>query len=188
MAIGEGRAEDALLSELCGIWYTFSSHHPRAFQLTSPCSHIHPLKYKCPRCAIQTCSLACVKRHKLWSQCSGVRNPAAYRKRTELATPASVDQDYNFITTVERSLQRADNDVEQRGIDLAEESRRKLIKGQARLNVEIAKSGAVVLKAPAGLSRNKQNRTHWDNRCFLSKLDGIFVADRIPEEDVCCGQ
>ncbi len=103
-----------------------------------------------------------MKRHKLWSQCSGVRNPAAYRKRHELATPASVDQDYNFISSVERSLQKADNDAADRGIDIADDARGKYNRVQARLNVEIAKSGAIVLKAPAGLSRSKQNRSHYD--------------------------
>ena len=139
-----GEGADTLLSELCAI------------------CHTNPLKYRCPRCSIQTCSLACVKRHKLWSQCSGIRNPAAYRKRSELATPASVDQDYNFITSVERSLARADDEVAERGIDLATSARRKFVKGQARSNIEIANSGAIVLKAPEGISRNKQNKTRWN--------------------------
>jgi hypothetical protein len=139
-----GEGTDALLSELCAI------------------CHTNPLKYKCPRCGTQTCSLACVKRHKLWSQCSGIRNPAAYRKRSELATPASVDQDYNFITSVERSLARADDEAAERGIDLTTGARRKFVKGQARSNIEIANSGAIVLKAPEGMSRNKQNKTRWN--------------------------
>jgi hypothetical protein len=28
-------------------------------------------KYKCPRCFVQTCSLACVKRHKRERECTG---------------------------------------------------------------------------------------------------------------------
>jgi hypothetical protein len=139
-----GEGPDTLLSELCAI------------------CHTNPLKYRCPRCGIQTCSLACVKRHKLWSQCSGIRNPAAYRKRNELATPASVDQDYNFITSIERSLARADDEAAERGIDLATGARRKFVKGQARSNIEIANSGAIVLKAPEGMSRNRQNKTRWN--------------------------
>lgn len=30
-------------------------------------------KYKCPACGMQTCSLPCVKRHKMESSCSGKR-------------------------------------------------------------------------------------------------------------------
>jgi hypothetical protein len=141
-----GEATDGLLSELCAI------------------CHTNPQKYKCPRCGTQTCSLPCVKRHKLWSQCSGVRNPAAYRKRNELATPSSIDQDYNFITAVERSLARAEDEAAERGINLDTEGRREFVKGQRRTNIEIANSRAIVLKAPEGMSRNKQNKSRWNMR------------------------
>ena len=142
-------------------------------RLTQP-SHIHQLKYKCPRCGIQTCSLPCVKKHKLWSQCSGVRNPAAYRKRTELATPAGIDQDYNFITSVERSLQRADGNVADRAIERDSE-RQGLRKGWARTQHAIASSGAIVLKAPAGLSRNKENMTNWSvrHKCLMWTIEWV---------------
>jgi hypothetical protein len=155
-SMGEGA--DALLSELCAI------------------CHTNPLKYKCPRCGIQTCSLPCVKRHKLWSQCSGVRNPAAYRKRNELATPSSVDQDYNFITSVERSLARAEDEAVERGLDLDAEGGRKLAKGQRRTNIEIANSGAIVLKAPAGMTRNKQNKSRWNmkHRYFSWTIEWVL--------------
>jgi hypothetical protein len=153
-----GEGADALLTELCAI------------------CHTNPFKYKCPRCGIQTCSLPCVKRHKLWSHCSGVRNPAAYRKRNELATPSSVDQDYNFITSVERSLARAEDEAVERGIDLEPDGRRKLAKGQRKTNIEIANSGAIVLKAPEGLSRNKQNKSRWNmkHRYFSWTIEWIL--------------
>ncbi|PWY65605.1 hypothetical protein BO70DRAFT_390840 [Aspergillus heteromorphus CBS 117.55] len=82
--------------------------------------HIQPPKYRCPRCSIRTCSLPCTRRHKLWSQCSGVRDPAAYLRRNELATEASFDRDFNFITGIERSIERAGRDVENRGIKVGE--------------------------------------------------------------------
>ncbi|PYH97988.1 hypothetical protein BO71DRAFT_372089 [Aspergillus ellipticus CBS 707.79] len=91
-------APDSLLSELCTI------------------CHIQPPKYRCPRCSTRTCSLPCTRRHKLWSQCSGIRDPAAYLRRNELATEASFDRDFNFITGIERSIERAGRDAENRGI------------------------------------------------------------------------
>ena len=143
---------------------------------TDSISHTNPLKYKCPRCGVQTCSLTCVKRHKLWSQCSGVRNPAAFRKRNELATPASVDQDYNFITSVERSLAHADDEATERGIPLDTDGKRKLVRGQRRTNIEIANSGAMVLKAPEGMSRSKQNKSRWNmkHRYFSWTIEWIL--------------
>ncbi|RHZ58425.1 hypothetical protein CDV55_104049 [Aspergillus turcosus] len=91
---------DALLSDLCTI------------------CHINTPKYRCPRCSTRTCSLPCSRRHKLWSQCSGVRDPAAYLKRSELATESAFDRDFNFITKIERSLERAEREAEDRGIPL----------------------------------------------------------------------
>ncbi|KAJ5782672.1 hypothetical protein N7457_004446 [Penicillium paradoxum] len=152
---------EALLSDLCSI------------------CHINPPKYRCPRCSTRTCSLPCTRRHKLWSECSGVRDPAAYLKRKELATESAFDRDFNFITGIERSLERADREVENRGIDIASSvqtedaasespqhqaagHKRKhpnqgLAKGEAGFLRGAEASGVKVVRAPKGMSRNKQN-------------------------------
>ncbi|KAK5059952.1 hypothetical protein LTR84_009835 [Exophiala bonariae] len=132
--------------------------------LTDLCAicHANPIKYTCPRCGIHTCSLPCVKRHKTWAQCSGIRNPAAYRPRTELATPSSIDQDFNFISSVERSLSRADDLILDKGIDLAP-SGLKTRPNDAKSNfeTEVERRRIYIIKAPLGLSRSKQNTSHW---------------------------
>jgi len=129
-------------------------------------SHTNPIKYTCPRCGIHTCSLPCVKRHKLWAQCSGVRNPAAFKKRNDLATPSSIDQDYNFITKVERSLQRAEDDALEKGINLAPAGvLRPYPSAKPRFELEAEKDGIVIIRAPKGLSRSKQNKSHWNAKC-----------------------
>lgn len=142
-------------------------------------SHINPPKYRCPRCSTRTCSLPCTRRHKLWSECSGVRDPAAYLKRKELTTESAFDRDFNFITGIERSLERAEREVDNRGIDLAsaaqpddvkpEDSqhlgagrKRKhpnqgLAKGEAGFLRGAEVAGVKVIRAPKGMSRNKQN-------------------------------
>jgi len=51
---------------------------PRPFQKAAACCAVcraEAAKYKCPRCFVQTCSLACVKRHKEDSQCRWVGRP-----------------------------------------------------------------------------------------------------------------
>ena len=35
-------------------------------------------KYRCPRCLVKTCSLPCVKQHKLTSGCNGQRDKTAF--------------------------------------------------------------------------------------------------------------
>ncbi|KAE8356796.1 hypothetical protein BDV28DRAFT_65634 [Aspergillus coremiiformis] len=94
-----------------------SNETPLLSDLCTIC-HIQPPKYRCPRCSTRTCSLPCSRRHKLWSQCTGVRDPAAYLKRNELATESAFDRDFNFITGIERRLERAERDAENRGISV----------------------------------------------------------------------
>ncbi|KAJ5488820.1 hypothetical protein N7539_003710 [Penicillium diatomitis] len=177
---------DPLLSELCSI------------------CHVNPPKYRCPRCATRTCSLPCSRRHKLWSQCSGVRDPAAYLKRSELASEAAFDRDFNFITGIERTLERAERDAENRGIDLTREPvgneeddipndaatdpvgagrKRKhptqgLVKGEAGF-LRGAEAGAVrVLRAPRGMSRNTQNTSRWHpkHKCLSWTVEWVSAT------------
>ena len=132
--------------------------------LTALCAicHVNAIKYTCPRCSIHTCSLPCVKRHKQYAHCSGVRNPAAYRKRAVLATPTSIDQDFNFITKVERTLQRAEDDVADRGIHLAPAGlNRHGGPARTKFEMELQATDIKLIRAPEGLSRRKQNRSAW---------------------------
>lgn len=79
-----------------------------------------------------------------------------------MATPTTLDQDFNFITGIERSLERAERTTLRRGIPTVVDE--KLYKGEARLRAEIEKSGALVRKAPNGMSRNRLNATRWHKR------------------------
>lgn len=171
---------DTLLSDLCTI------------------CHINPPKYRCPRCSTRTCSLPCSRRHKLWSQCSGVRDPAAYLKRSELATESAFDRDFNFITKIERSLERAEREAEVRGIpldgttaadpavlglehelgqdgpDAEAGSKRKrpeqggYVKGEAGFLRGAQAAGVRVIRAPRGMSRNKANASKWNPKYDFS--------------------
>ncbi|KZF19436.1 hypothetical protein L228DRAFT_285854 [Xylona heveae TC161] len=148
-------SEGSLLSNLCRI------------------CHINPPKYRCPRCSVRTCSLDCSKRHKVWSQCSGVRDPAAYLKRSELATPSAFDRDYNFISGIERGLDRADRDADIRGIELGREENERARrskwnsgpkKGEVNVQKALERARVIVDRAPKGMTREKENRTSWNRK------------------------
>jgi hypothetical protein len=81
---------DPLLSSLCTI-----------------CRISNP-KYTCPKCTTRTCSLPCSRRHKLWSSCSGIRDPTTFKPRSELLTPSGVDHDYNFLHSIETKIERSE--------------------------------------------------------------------------------
>ncbi|PVI03834.1 hypothetical protein DM02DRAFT_611954 [Periconia macrospinosa] len=133
-------ADDAPLSQLCSI------------------CNISPFKYKCPGCSAQTCSLPCYKRHQQWAQCSGKRDPTKFVKRSQLETPAGIDHDFNFLTSIERGLQRAErveNTTSGSASALQHGGNRRKISNQ-----QLEAAGVAVIRAPQGLSRQKQNATH----------------------------
>ncbi|TFB05063.1 Box C/D snoRNA protein 1 [Trichoderma ghanense] len=161
---------DAVLTSLCGI------------------CHINTPKYKCPRCSIATCSLACVTKHKSWSQCSGARDQTAYVAKSRLATPAGIDHDYNFLHSIEMASERAERVfVEDKGIIQKDELRPLTVEevrwkvgrdGRRRkvlvtrvlkqnrdrlmdkmLASKLKKQGTVVVSAPQGMTRHRENHT-----------------------------
>ncbi|RGP59479.1 hit zinc finger [Fusarium longipes] len=166
---------DPLLTSLCGI------------------CHISTPKYTCPRCGTRTCSLACIKKHKAWSECSGERDATAYIAPSKLRTPAGVDHDYNFLHGIELSVERAEKVlVEERKIVQKEELRpmtiqevkwkpgrdgrkRKVLvtrvlrepKGRSferHLAARLKKLNINIMCAPLGMARQRENNTSLNRR------------------------
>lgn len=158
--------------------------------LTTLCSicHVSTPIYKCPRCGIRTCSGACIKKHKAWSECSGERDATAYLAPSKLKTPAGVDHDYNFLHGIERAVERNERIlVGDKGIIQEEELRpltlqevkwkpgrdgrkRKVLvtrvlreaKGRVFerfLAQRLKKLNITIMCAPLGMSRQKENNT-----------------------------
>ncbi|KAF2120693.1 hypothetical protein BDV96DRAFT_272286 [Lophiotrema nucula] len=138
-------ADDTLLSDLCSI-----------------CNNARS-KYRCPGCSARTCSLPCYKRHQTWAQCTGKRDPAKFVKRSQLATPAGIDHDFNFLTSIERGVEKAERYVDEKELDGTPEVRR----GPRKLEVlrkQYADAGVEVVHAPKGLSRHRENKTRRSNK------------------------
>ncbi|WPH04470.1 Hypothetical protein R9X50_00736100 [Acrodontium crateriforme] len=134
----------ALLSDLCSICYT------------------EPPKYKCPRCKTQTCSLPCYKKHQQRASCSGKRDPAAYLKKSEWATPSGIDQDYNYLKSVERTIDHAGQDASARGIGVSASVSKNVARGrrpESMLQRYLQENRITVERAPVGMSRQKANLT-----------------------------
>ncbi|XXG97807.1 Carbon-nitrogen hydrolase [Hypoxylon texense] len=158
--------------------------------LTSLCTicHIQSPKYRCPRCGTRTCSLTCVTKHKKWSSCNGERDPTIYIPREKLKTDAGIDHDYNFLTKIERSVERAEKILREERDILPEESvtsrpppnkRARLHKGQSRGRVTFEENsrkwdrssiqrmrqlGIHVSSVPYGMARAKENKSSWNRR------------------------
>ncbi|KAI0442861.1 hypothetical protein F4803DRAFT_517651 [Xylaria telfairii] len=156
--------------------------------LTSLCTvcRIQAPKYKCPRCGARTCSLSCVKKHKTWSACNGERDPTTFVTLDKLKTDAGIDHDYNFLTKIERSVERAERVLREDRDILPEETsqapphkRARLNKGQSRGRTTVDNGprkwdrnaihrlrqlGIRVSSLPYGMTRAKENKSSWNRR------------------------
>lgn len=161
-----------------------SSTEPPLSSLCRICNARLP-QYICPRCSLRTCSLACIKRHKVWYECSGVRDATVFVPVKELYTVGGINHDYNFITSIERALERADRIViDEKGlipkrserqefaasrrfkrkrvddeveIFEADNTKKRMVSEAHRLKHACAKSCVMVEKAPPGMQRSKDN-------------------------------
>ena len=160
--------------------------------LTSLCAicHVTAPKYTCPRCSIRTCSLACIRKHKSWNSCSGVRDPTVYKPAKSLKTDSGIDHDYNYLYSMEKKISQSERElVEDRGVlkkgDLRPPTvrevkwvqgrdgrKRKVVTtrvlrdrghGMGRMvEKKLEERGVRVLHAPTGMVRQKENKTSWD--------------------------
>lgn len=165
------------------------------FSLCRICN-VHVAKYTCPRCLLQTCSLPCSRRHKLWASCSGIRDPTVFKPMSELATPSGIDHDYNFLHSIEHRVERSEKlIVEERGLvgkdELAlaradEEDRNKLRRkrgaqhaGEEPIQRSLRKTSTTVQRAPKGMRRNLENETTWSRNkyCIHWQVEWIRESD-----------
>jgi hypothetical protein len=127
-------------------------------------SNINKSKYRCPGCSARTCSLSCYKRHQQWAQCSGQRDPTKFVKKSQLVTPAGIDHDFNFLTGIERNIEKAekgltDNHVGDLSTPRSWSQQQSSQKGQTNYQ-QLESAGVRIIRAPKGLSRQKENKSH----------------------------
>lgn len=96
-------------------------------------------------------------------------------KRSAWATPAGIDHDYNYLKSVERKVEVASQDVKERGISVRDPAKggpnamgqrtvaKAWMPGSA-LQRYLAENAIHVEKAPAGMSRQRANRTRTTNK------------------------
>ncbi|XP_014559291.1 hypothetical protein COCVIDRAFT_13638 [Bipolaris victoriae FI3] len=136
-----------------------TSSAPLLNELCSVCNTTQ-FKYRCPGCSARTCSLPCYKRHQQWAQCSGKRDPTKFVKKSQLLTPAGIDHDFNFLSGIERDLDRADKVAAHASAAAPSEG----LSNRQRAGVPYAKLEAAaavnIIRAPQGLSRQRENKSH----------------------------
>ena len=80
-----------------------------------------------------------------------------------MATPAGIDHDFNFLTGIERGLEKAERNVNEIGLGGTSEIQTAPRKGLVtRNNFEAV--GVNVIRAPNGMTRQKENKTRRSKR------------------------
>ena len=86
-------------------------------------------------------------------------------------TPSGVDQDYNFLASLERNIDKADREAEGRGIALRLEpnggfknKKVELAKGEVQMQNAFQRVGVIINRTPTGMTRSKENSTKWHQK------------------------
>ncbi|OBT79016.1 hypothetical protein VF21_02483 [Pseudogymnoascus sp. 05NY08] len=165
--------------------------------------HLHPPLYTCPRCHLRSCSLACVQTHKRRADCSGVRDPTVYKPMRDLATPSGIDHDFNFLSKIERGVERSDRVAVEGGLvaggevrggpGFGREERRGGGRGgggggggggwggggggeaERKVGREVMNQGVRWERLPSGMGRRKANGTSWSRKrgCLVWQVEWV---------------
>ncbi|KAM9324681.1 box C/D snoRNA protein 1 [Gastrophryne carolinensis] len=143
-------------------------------------------KYKCPRCMKHSCSLPCVKKHKVDAACSGVRDKTAF---VSLSTFSDINllNDYRFLEDTGRVADGASRDPAPH----RNTSNKFLnyMKNRAR------KHGICLKLLPVGFSKRMENSTfyskkeqrfYWHLKLLFPQCKAEYIEKRIPDNQTLC--
>ncbi|XP_058620246.1 uncharacterized protein znhit6 [Onychostoma macrolepis] len=138
-------------------------------------------KYRCPSCMKHTCSLACVKQHKMVSGCCGVRDKTAFVPLAGF-NEISLLNDYRFLEDTARLSQQSNRDA------VLISSRRHPKEGMWMIRK--ARAVKVTLKfLPKVFSKHRENRTifrraerrfYWHLKIHFPQSDAVY-SERCPD-------
>ncbi|KAF8592610.1 hypothetical protein K439DRAFT_1324067 [Ramaria rubella] len=161
-----------------------SAQYPQI--LCSVCDQCNAI-YRCPRCAIRTCSLPCSKSHKALQSCSGERDKTAYvpMNKYDWGTMAN---DYAYLEQVGRKAAEWGLNIVQGGL-LANGAT--IGRGRGRGTTSVSRSGGkgkrdflkMQLDArdidmemlPSGMEKRKLNQSTWDAKLKSPLITIEFV-------------
>lgn len=142
-------------------------------------------KYTCPACGTKTCSVECVKRHKLRSECTGQVDPTKFVPKKKLsADQALVNRDYNYLLNFERTVQLGKSDIKvnaknifKRGAGQNQGHKRQKVESEKDPRIEkvnqifphqpqtsVKRQNTLVIHLPPGMSRATQNKSGYDKK------------------------
>lgn len=156
-------------------------------------------KYTCPACGAKTCSVECVKRHKLRSECTGTVDPTKFVEKSELSgNPNLINRDYNFLLNFERRMQngmeqtknnvramfrknQGSNPYKRQRTNEADNDPR-LLKVNSQFNnppTSYRRENTLVIHLPLGMTRASQNKSGYDKKSssFTWTIEWVPIND-----------
>ncbi|KAG8555227.1 hypothetical protein GDO81_017631 [Engystomops pustulosus] len=138
-------------------------------------------KYKCPRCLKYSCSLPCVKKHKVDVTCSGVRDKTAF---VPLSTFSDIHllSDYRFLEDAGRVA-----DAAMRDVMISRHASNKflnLLKSKARkqdIDLRIMPVGFAKRKANSTYFNRKEQRFYWHVNLQFPQSQAEYTEKRVRE-------
>ncbi|CAL5185055.1 unnamed protein product [Lathyrus oleraceus] len=119
----------------------------------------NPSKYKCPGCSIQSCSLPCVKAHKVRTGCNGKRNQTQFVPITQFDDNILLS-DYNLLEEVKRVAEVASRTRTKLGMS----TYLKLPHPLKSLQYAARSRSTKLLFLPNGMSKRENNQSRFDDR------------------------
>ncbi|KAI8926415.1 hypothetical protein BC831DRAFT_400035, partial [Entophlyctis helioformis] len=148
-------------------------------------------QYKCPRCSLRTCSLACAKKHKVDAGCTGIRDKTAFVPKEQYGM-SNLMSDYCFLEDAYRIADNAARDNSDEPASAAASvsagvgSRVRLSVKQSLLQRECRHRRINLRFMPAGMKRHESNQSIYskaDRRIYWT-VEWIFAMPPSPRSDL----
>lgn len=139
--------------------------------------HNSQFKYRCPGCAVQTCSLACVKSHKLKNNCDGKRKLTEFVKLDKF-NYRNLTDDISFLESSARKIARAQGPVLSQSLPQTQTANQSVMCSRHVIGKlkRAASFRKINLKlAPFMTTRRRQNSTH----CNASNPNNVSKATKM---------
>jgi len=78
-------------------------------------------------------------------------------KKSQLVTPAGIDHDFNFLSGIERDMEKAERAIS--ATDVIADGNVATHHGKVNYH-RLETAGVKVIRAPRGLSRQRENKSH----------------------------
>uniref|UniRef100_A0A8B9Q9U2 Box C/D snoRNA protein 1 n=1 Tax=Apteryx owenii TaxID=8824 RepID=A0A8B9Q9U2_APTOW len=139
-------------------------------------------KYRCPRCMKYSCSLLCVKKHKLALSCNGIRDKTAFVSVNEF-TDLNLLSDYRFLEDVGRTA-----DAAARDLSVHRPTTNKFInylRNRARrhnINLKTLPIGFTKRRENSTIFNKKEQKFYWHLKLVFPHCHAEYTLKRVPED------